>query len=294
MSPPYIARRPSISADVARKIKVESGHCCAVAKCSEHTYLEIHHIDLDRENNDPKNLILLCYKHHKMAHANVIDRKALKQYKDLLAAAILNPLPDDSLNSIGALRVVDIYEVEDYGAEGDESITAIEIKMVNRGKQVAFVKEVRATTLKHWETLTDRHHSLVSVSADYDLKICREVASVSRLKVHHEIKPQETDRVVIRLESDYESDPDGLSLFLIKFEVLYDEDDNSVLAPLVIANICPKYVSAASFFSGYQKGTIPKNKAVASEVLHLVDSGVVVNQGVVDALESWRNAPEEN
>jgi len=65
-------------------VEVESGHCCAIKGCNEHTYLEIHHIDEDRNNNKQENLILLCLKHHKMAHANVIDRKALKQYKALL------------------------------------------------------------------------------------------------------------------------------------------------------------------------------------------------------------------
>ncbi|EKN3949049.1 HNH endonuclease signature motif containing protein [Yersinia rochesterensis] len=65
-------------------MEVESGHCCSIKGCNEHTYLEIHHIDENRNNNKQENLIVLCDKHHKMAHANVIDRKALKQYKALL------------------------------------------------------------------------------------------------------------------------------------------------------------------------------------------------------------------
>lgn len=80
----YEEPRPSIPADLRRSVEVESGHCCAIKGCNEHTYLEIHHIDENRNNNKQENLILLCDKHHKMAHANVIDRKALKQYKALL------------------------------------------------------------------------------------------------------------------------------------------------------------------------------------------------------------------
>lgn len=80
----YEESRPSIPADLRRSVEVESGHCCAIKGCNEHTYLEIHHIDENRNNNRQDNLILLCDKHHKMAHANVIDRKALKQYKALL------------------------------------------------------------------------------------------------------------------------------------------------------------------------------------------------------------------
>ena len=83
----YSNPRPEIPVATRRTIEVESGHCCAVKGCGEHTYLEIHHIDGDRENNGPSNLILLCDKHHKMAHANVIDRKALREYKKLLARA---------------------------------------------------------------------------------------------------------------------------------------------------------------------------------------------------------------
>lgn len=87
----YENPRPIISAETRRKIEVESGHNCAVKNCGEHTYLEIHHIDENRENNKLENLILLCDKHHKMAHAKVIDRKALREYKKLLV---------DSVNSV--------------------------------------------------------------------------------------------------------------------------------------------------------------------------------------------------
>lgn len=80
----YNKPRPSISAELRRTIEVESGHSCAIKGCFEHTYLEIHHIDENRENNIIDNLVLLCDKHHKMAHANVIDKKALREYKKLL------------------------------------------------------------------------------------------------------------------------------------------------------------------------------------------------------------------
>lgn len=81
----YDQPRPTISADIRRAVQVESGHTCAIKGCTEHTYLEIHHIDENRENNTLENLVLLCDKHHKMAHANVIDRKALREYKKLLS-----------------------------------------------------------------------------------------------------------------------------------------------------------------------------------------------------------------
>lgn len=79
--PPYEATRPTIPADLKRAVHVEAGHSCAVSNCGDHSYLEIHHIDENRENNILENLILLCRKHHAMAHAGVIDRKALRLYK---------------------------------------------------------------------------------------------------------------------------------------------------------------------------------------------------------------------
>ncbi|RYY26142.1 MAG: HNH endonuclease [Sphingomonadales bacterium] len=81
----YEDPRPSIPAGVARLVLVEAGHACAVKECRDHTYIELHHIDENRENNNPANLIVLCDRHHKMAHAGKIDRMALRMYKDLLA-----------------------------------------------------------------------------------------------------------------------------------------------------------------------------------------------------------------
>lgn len=88
----YENPRPSISAELRRAVEVESGHACAVARCGEHTYLEIHHINQNREDNLVENLILLCDKHHKMAHAGVIDRKALHEYKRLMQDAYASNL----------------------------------------------------------------------------------------------------------------------------------------------------------------------------------------------------------
>jgi hypothetical protein len=80
----YSQPRPPIPADLRRAVEVECGHACAIKGCNEHTYLELHHINENREDNRAENLILLCDKHHKMAHAGVIDRKALREYKRLL------------------------------------------------------------------------------------------------------------------------------------------------------------------------------------------------------------------
>jgi hypothetical protein len=68
-------------------VLVESGHACALKVCGETTYVELHHIDENRENNDPANLIVLCDMHHKMAHDGKIDRKSLRLYKRRLSSS---------------------------------------------------------------------------------------------------------------------------------------------------------------------------------------------------------------
>lgn len=106
----YEEPRPTLPADLRRSVQVESGHCCAIKGCGEHTYLEIHHIDQDRNNNKQENLILLCDKHHKMAHADVIDRKALRQYKALLVDSHTS-LINEKLDELKALMIQEKHTV---------------------------------------------------------------------------------------------------------------------------------------------------------------------------------------
>lgn len=106
----YEEPRPTLPADLRRSVLVESGHCCAIKGCGEHTYLEIHHIDQDRNNNKLENLILLCDKHHKMAHADVIDRKALGQYKAFLIDSHTS-LITKNLDELKALMIEEKHTV---------------------------------------------------------------------------------------------------------------------------------------------------------------------------------------
>lgn len=83
----YNGNRPHIPVDVKRRIEVDTGHKCTIKGCFETRFLEIHHINRNREDNNYNNLILLCTKHNKMAHSNSsdkIDIKALRIYKNNL------------------------------------------------------------------------------------------------------------------------------------------------------------------------------------------------------------------
>ncbi|TON39598.1 HNH endonuclease, partial [Vibrio parahaemolyticus] len=76
----YDKNRPSIPAELRRSVLVRAGHGCEISGCPEKAYVEIHHIDCNRENNVIGNLIALCGAHHRMAHEGKIDRKSLASY----------------------------------------------------------------------------------------------------------------------------------------------------------------------------------------------------------------------
>jgi hypothetical protein len=103
----YQTSRPNIPEVIRREVEVEAGHECSVVGCPEHTYLEIHHINQNRDDNRKENLILLCDKHHKMAHAKVIDRKALQSYKQILNARATGNAYSRGLEGDRVLRFLD-------------------------------------------------------------------------------------------------------------------------------------------------------------------------------------------
>lgn len=60
MEKQYNWKRPNIPANITRIIEVEAGHKCSIKNCyDDHTYLEIHHINQNREDNSVDNLISL-------------------------------------------------------------------------------------------------------------------------------------------------------------------------------------------------------------------------------------------
>lgn len=59
---------------------VEANHKCTIPSCNN-LYLDIHHINENREDNRPSNLIVLCTEHHRMVHDKKIDRRAMAMYK---------------------------------------------------------------------------------------------------------------------------------------------------------------------------------------------------------------------
>lgn len=187
------------------------------------------------------------------------------------------------------VQVVDVSVVED----DDYPNPILDIKLRNSGDEVAFVKSIGFQTVQHWDIFTDTHPSLKPVSATYDVSVSEAVTSRAHYKISHEIKPQETDRIQIRLSTEYFGDPVGLSIFLLDAEIIYNEDNSKGKLPTLLLNIQPSVFVQASYFPGYSKGTISRNKAVAKTVLGLPLGEMVVQGGIPEALESWLQAPAE-
>ncbi|PSV89362.1 HNH endonuclease signature motif containing protein [Photobacterium iliopiscarium] len=119
----YEKERPHLPAEIKRQVMTEAGHCCSVQQCNEHI-VEIHHIDENRENNDPNNLVVLCDKHHKLAHGKVISRMDLRKYKELLTqpavpVKIISSEHDskllDKINNIFSYNTILLIQNETFG-----------------------------------------------------------------------------------------------------------------------------------------------------------------------------------
>ena len=125
----YKNDRPSIPALLRREINVEAGHECSVTNCKEHTYLEIHHINGNREDNRKENLILLCDKHHKMAHNDVISKQELYEYKRILQRNLL-PSNFERAREADRIRcfINDVTRLLQYRDSGEGHLVLIDLE----------------------------------------------------------------------------------------------------------------------------------------------------------------------
>ncbi len=98
--PIYNESRPHVPERIREDLLVESGSRCSVPRCPENfTYYDIHHINFNREDNRPENLIVLCLVHHRMAHdGKKIKASLLRRYKHELKR---------DLTSIGFVRSIE-------------------------------------------------------------------------------------------------------------------------------------------------------------------------------------------
>ena len=118
--------RPSIPADIRRRVLVEAGHRCAIPTC-RHIDVDVHHIVpwSKSRNHDYDNLIALCPNCHRRADRGDIDRKSLRLYKHNLRFAhdkfsqfeldLLFEIRDGSTISLPSYMHLQIKRLEDAG-----------------------------------------------------------------------------------------------------------------------------------------------------------------------------------
>ena len=75
----YQNQRPYIPVSIQRVVKIEARYSCVV--CRERVSLVLHHIDFNRDNNDPENIVMLCANCHGMAHGGNISAQDLRECK---------------------------------------------------------------------------------------------------------------------------------------------------------------------------------------------------------------------
>lgn len=173
MKPKYDKKRPTIPADVKRAAAMESGHTCAVTYCTDHTYIEYHHIDENRENNSIENLIYLCDKHHKMAHNGIIDRKALRKYKKLNTESIselnsnLSEAYEESDSLDSSLSLEELYKLK---CEDEEILVEFCHDVVNKSDFLTSTVNILSKGIIEIETLNRVLGSLAEVFQKTHLK----------------------------------------------------------------------------------------------------------------------------
>lgn len=77
-----MTERPSIPAELRRRVLIEAGHRCSIPTC-RHLDVDVHHIVPwgERREHAYENLIALCPNCHRRAEKGEIDRKSLRIYK---------------------------------------------------------------------------------------------------------------------------------------------------------------------------------------------------------------------
>ncbi|MDP8213486.1 MAG: HNH endonuclease signature motif containing protein [Candidatus Zapsychrus exili] len=75
----YSNPRPNIPTITQREVKIEARFACIA--CKERVSFRMHHIDGNRENNNPENLAFLCANCHGMVHEGKISAQDLRECK---------------------------------------------------------------------------------------------------------------------------------------------------------------------------------------------------------------------
>jgi hypothetical protein len=157
--------RPKIPAALERKVKMESGHRCAIPTCKQ-IPVDLHHIVpwATCQKHEFDNLIALCPTCHRRAKDSDIDRQSMKMYKHNLS--IVNSRYGDYERRI-LQYLVDNYDEELINLPYDKN-TDILLMFLIRDKLLLPLPDQRPITMsargreKMWYKLTQEGQQFIS------------------------------------------------------------------------------------------------------------------------------------
>lgn len=178
----YEQARPTIPATLKRSVQVRAGHGCEISNCNEKTYIQIHHIDFDRENNVIGNLIALCGTHHSMAHEMKIDRKALKLYIEQNSKNTYNRV--DEVNRV--LKFLERIKIclSKYNDEGQ--LVPVDYELHNRFTKSVYFAMSGFIDSNDYQHLRSFDKAVLS-KQDSMYQLIKEIAESVTYKNYHEL-----------------------------------------------------------------------------------------------------------
>lgn len=150
--------RPSIPADLERRVLLEAGHRCAIPTC-RHIEVDIHHIIPYEQckKHEYENLIALCPNCHRRADHGEIDRKSLRAYKANLRFA------HDKFSNFEVDMLFRLHK----NPEGWSELPHFLLLLINRIIEIGYVDIRQITPPKIYEGL----HSISEIIDDYRITI---------------------------------------------------------------------------------------------------------------------------
>lgn len=166
----------------------------------------------------------------------------------------------------------------------------LEIKVRNNSDEVVFLKKADISTLDQWDLpRPGARPSAVPVSWTYDVNV--PLKGLATYSISQEVKPNSVDRFEFRLGSEHSPYPFmGLFAYLLRIKLVYNEDNKEVATPSILLHIPAAMVPQAFYQGRPTLEELKRNKKAAQDILNTIDSEVIIQQGILEAIKSWAEA----
>ncbi len=131
--------RTYVPGNIERQVLFEARYKCSVPHCGQKAALDVHHIDYDRTNHAPANLLVMCPTCHRLATDKKIDRLACLMMKQQLklkdrSKKELEEWKDEAIseisNAVGSQETPKPLEDKDRGTQRPNSRVEVAAEQV--------------------------------------------------------------------------------------------------------------------------------------------------------------------